>query len=128
MKNFISLIVAIAVGVGVLGYFRGWFGLQNDPNTGKSTIVVDKDKWRKDHAAAKTYLKEKVAGLTKQADSATGDEKANLLKHVEAIGSEITELDKHHDELGAAGEAKLQELHEKLGRILERIQIEKTKK
>ena len=127
MKNFISLIVAIAVGVGVLGYFRGWFGLQNDPNTGKSTIVVDKDKWQKDHAAAKTYLKEKVASLTKQADSATGDEKANLLKQVDAISSEITELDKHHDELGAAGEAKLQELHEKLGRILEKIRVEKTK-
>ena len=128
MKNFFLLIIALAVGVGLLGYMRGWFNLQNDPATGKSTVVVDKEKWKLDEAAAKSYLKEKFAGLKKQAESATGAEKEGLEKQVESIGIEIAELDKHHAELDTASEAKLRELHEKLGRVLEKIQMEKAKK
>ena len=128
MKNFISLIIAIAIGVGVLGYMRGWFTLQNDPTTGKQKIVVDKVKWQADHAAAKDYLKEKVAGLTKKVESATGAEKDTLQKQVDAISNDIVELDKHHAELGTAGEAKLQELHDKLEKILDKIRSEKAPK
>ena len=128
MKNMLGLVIVILLGVGILGYMRGWFNLQNDPTTGKTKLVVDKDKFQKDRKEATTYLTDKknelsksLAGLKKKAEVAKDDEKGGIQKDIDNLTKEIAALEEHHAELTSADETKLEAMQQKLADFLAKI-------
>jgi hypothetical protein len=77
MRGFLVVMVLLAVGVGVLGFYQGWFRLSTDTTDHQSnvTVTVDQDKFQKD----KEKAQEKVHDLGHKAKEKTGDrtEKGN---------------------------------------------------
>jgi predicted negative regulator of RcsB-dependent stress response len=55
MKRLVIVVVLLAAGVVVLGFYQGWFRLSTDNTDQKSsaTITVDQDKFQKDEEKAK---------------------------------------------------------------------------
>lgn len=60
MKNLLTVVVLLLVGIAGLGFYRGWFHLSTN-NTGpkpSATITVDKDKIHADEEEAREKLQE----------------------------------------------------------------------
>jgi predicted negative regulator of RcsB-dependent stress response len=55
MKLLVIVVVLLAAGVVVLGFYQGWFHFSADSTDQKSsaTITVDQDKFQKDEEKAK---------------------------------------------------------------------------
>jgi hypothetical protein len=102
MKKLLMTLVVLAILVGGVGYWRGWFEFKKgDGNDGKTNLTVNKDKFKQDKAAflktagAKlTALKEKLEGMRSKSKDLTGDAKAKADK-------DIRELEKTHGTLDA---------------------------
>ena len=72
MRNLIFLLIVLAIGIGVLGYYQGWFHVGSDhigDNKLEFNVTVDKDKFREDTEKAKqkvTDLKNQAVEKTKE--------------------------------------------------------------
>jgi hypothetical protein len=73
MKTLFAMVVALVIGVVVLGFYRGWFQLSTDTTNPRpnATISVDKDKIHEDEQKTKDNMrrfgqqaKEKVGDRT----------------------------------------------------------------
>ena len=58
MKSFLRVIAVLAIGIAVVGFYRGWFVISTNStdHTTKTTITVDKDKIHSDEELAKEKL------------------------------------------------------------------------
>ncbi len=65
MRQFLFLLVVVVIGLGVVGYYRGWYEVSttHSGDTTNVNIAVDKDKMRQDEQR----LKEKVRGAVDRA-------------------------------------------------------------
>ncbi|MEX1027665.1 MAG: hypothetical protein WD049_06625 [Candidatus Paceibacterota bacterium] len=96
MRRLLLFVVVLAVAVGALGYWRGWFSLTKE---GTVDIQVDADKFKLDKdAISKSFgekvqaTKDKIASLRKKSEGLTSDEKA-------LTQQELNELEAKHDRL-----------------------------
>jgi hypothetical protein len=126
MKSFLVFILVLVVGIGAVGYWRGWFNVTNE---GKVEVQVDKEKFKKDKGDfSKTAgekakaLKDQVAGLWTKSEGLTGDDKT----HAQA---ELGELKKKHDrleqqlkELEDAGQDRFTSIKQDLSKSLEEVE------
>ena len=65
MRKLLVLLLIVAVGVGALGFYRGWFSVEwekKPDGTGQVTGTVDENKIQQDRKAAE----EKVRGIGQQ--------------------------------------------------------------
>jgi hypothetical protein len=69
MRRLFVVLVLLVIGVGVLGWYRGWFTFDWESSNGKGQVTgtVDQDKIRQDRERAA----EKVRDLGNQAATAT---------------------------------------------------------
>lgn len=75
MKTVLAVVVLLVVFIGILGFYRGWFGVSTDNSDQKpsATITVDQNKIQEDEDKAKDKVqefghkaKEATAGLSKK--------------------------------------------------------------
>lgn len=98
-----TLILFLALVVVGVAAWRGWFNVQNNPETGKKEVVVHGDKFKADREA---LMKSTGDAYTKIKDKLTGKEAAKKLAkpaEIETIDKEIEALKK---QLAEAEEAK----------------------
>jgi DNA anti-recombination protein RmuC len=135
MKKFLLFVLVLAVGVGALGYWRGWFSVTKE---GKGDIQVDSAKFDQDRktfsksAGVKAKaLKDGVAGLWKKTESLSGDEKTQAQKELGELQTKHDRLEQQIKELDDAGQDKFdsikQDLEKSLAEVEKKIE-ELTKK
>jgi hypothetical protein len=126
MKNLLFMALVLAVVIGAVGYWRGWF---NVTDHGKVEVQVDKSNFNQDKKAFSKSVGEKASAIKAQVErlwdksnALTGDEKAQTQK-------ELTELKTKHDrlvqqikELDDAGEDKFESIKKDLSRALEDVE------
>jgi len=98
-----TLILILAIVVVGVAWYRGWFTVENNPDTGKKEVKLHNDKFKTDRDAlmkstgeAYTKIKDKLTGKESALKTATKEGK-------DAIDKEIESLKK---QLAAAEEAK----------------------
>ena len=113
MKKLLVVVLVLVVGVGVLGYWRGWFSLTKE---GKVDVQADTAKFKQDKEAfSKTVgekakaMKDKVARLWKQSEGLTGDDKAHAEKELAELEKKQERLEKQLKELDEAGPEQVRE-------------------
>jgi hypothetical protein len=72
MRTLFAVVVALLVGIVVLGFARGWFQFSTDTanQSSSATITVDKDKIHEDEQKAKA----RVQNLGQAANNSVGDQ------------------------------------------------------
>jgi len=123
MKKFLVFVLVLAVAVGALGYWRGWFSMS------KEGVQVNAEKFKEDKAAFSktvgektTALKDKVAGLRKTSEGLTGDEKAKAEKELVELEKKHDRLEKQLQELEQAGPDKFADIKQDLSKRLEEVE------
>ena len=97
-----TLILVLALIVCGVAWYRGWFNVQNNPETGKKELVMhgekfkaDKDAFLKSTGETITKIKDKISGKEAAVKTAKPEDKATLEK-------ELDELKKQRDAIDAA--------------------------
>ena len=113
MKRLLVFILVLAVAVGALGYWRGWFIATDE---GKVGVQVDSAKFKEDKDAfSKTVgekakaMKEQLAGLWKKTEGLTGDDKAHVEKELPELEKRHERLEKQLKELADSGSGPIRE-------------------
>lgn len=124
MKNFLIFVFVLAVAVGALGYWRGWFSVSKED--GKMSVQVHSEKFKQDSAAFSKSVSEKakvmkgqLANLWEKAKGLTGDNKAQVEKELAELEKKQNRLEKQLQELNEAGEDKFETLKQDLSKSLE---------
>ena len=122
MKKVLVVVLVLLVGVGALGYWRGWFSVtkagtvdvQGDP----AKFEQDKEAFSKTVGENTKALKAKIAGLGKNPEGLTDEDK-----------KELAELKKKHErleiqlrELEDAGPEKFESLKKDLSKTLKEVE------
>jgi len=126
MKNFLVIILVLAVAVGALGYWRGWFTVTKD---GKVDVQVDSAKFKKDREAfSKTVgektktLKDQVANLWNKSETLTGDDKVHAQKELGELKTKHDRIEHQLKELEDSGQGKFEDLKQDLTKNLEAVE------
>ena len=94
MKNLLVAVVVIAVAVGALGFYRGWFefGSNKQDDKVQANLNIDVNKFKQDKEAFKKTLsdksrtmKDKLVSLKDKAKGLSGDAKAKAEKEIEML-------------------------------------------
>ncbi len=134
MRNFLVLILVLAVAVGVVGYWRGWYNVSDE---GKVGVQIDSAKFKEDKEVfSKTVgekakgLKEQVANLWKKTEGLTGDEKLNAEKELKDLEKKHERLEAQLKELEDSGQAQFESIKQDLSKTLRDVdkQIEELAK
>lgn len=123
MKNFLVFIVVVAVAIGAVGYYRGWFTVAKED--GREQVQVDKSKFEHDKKAvskkvgeeAKT-LKEKLDHLFEKSKGLTADEQ----KELDELKKKHERLEQQVKTLEESGEDKFQGIKDDLEKSLADVQ------
>ena len=97
-----TLILVLALIVCGVAWYKGWFAVENNPETGKKGIVMHPEKFKTDKDA---FLKSTSETYTKIKDKLTGKEAAVKTATPEAkvvLDKEIEELKRQRDAIDAA--------------------------
>ncbi len=140
MRKLFTFVVLLAVGLAVVGYWRGWYNVTSED--GKLHLGVDAEKFHQDReGVSKTAaeeagaLKEKIAGLLKQTKDLTGPQKAAAEKELAELQQKQARLEKQIQELNQTGKDRFEDikadLSKNLGEVNQKIQelqkkLEKT--
>jgi hypothetical protein len=128
MKAFVAVIVVLAVAVVGVGFWQGWFSFKTTTDSGKSHIdlTVNKDKFKQDKEKLKTEisakfqaLKDKLAGLRKNSEGLTGDEKAKADKEIEELKKKHDAVETHLKNLDEATEDKFEDVKKNINSLFD---------
>jgi chromosome segregation ATPase len=126
MKNLLVLVLVLAVAVGVLGYWRGWFTVTTD---GKVDVQVNPAKFTQDREAfSKTFrakakaTKDEVAGLWTKTERLTGEDKAHAQKELGELNKRHERLEQQLKELEDAGQDRFESIKQDLSKALAEVQ------
>jgi hypothetical protein len=127
MKKLLGFLVLVALVVGGVGYWRGWFVFKKtDDNDGKPNITVNKDKFQEDKAAflkaagAKLKaLKEKLEGKRSQSKELTGEDKAKADREIRELEAKHGTLDAKLKDADKAAEGEFEGAKSELNRALD---------
>jgi hypothetical protein len=125
MKNFLVFVLVLAVAVGALGYWRGWYSVTDE---GKVGVQVDSAKFKEDKDAfSKTVgekakaMKEQVAGLWKKTEGLTGDDKAHVEKELPELEKKHARLEQQLKELADSGQDRFESIKQDLSKTLDEV-------
>ncbi len=125
MKKLLVFILVLAVAVGVLGYWRGWFhfskegpaGVQFDP----AKFKQDKEAFSKAVGAKARAMKNRVAGLWKKSEGLTADDKAHAQKELGELKKKHDRLEQQIKQLDGADPDKFEGIKQDLSKNLEEV-------
>jgi TolA-binding protein len=126
MKKFLVFVLVLAVAVGAVGYWRGWFSVTKD---GKVDVQSDSAKFKKDKDAfsksagekAKA-LKDQVANLWNKSEGLTGDEKAQAQKELGELKTKHDRLEQQIKELEDSGQDRFESIKQDLSKNLDEVE------
>jgi hypothetical protein len=112
VKQLLALLVVAAIALGGVGWYRGWFTVEKNPEgKGRPEITVNKGKIEEDKEAVKKVwaektkaLKERLAALRDKSKDLKGEKKAKADKEIDELTKEHDALDKEQEE-GQKGQA-----------------------
>lgn len=123
MKRLLVFIVIVLIGVGILGYSRGWFDVSKEGG-----VAVDRDKFEKDKTAFNQMVSEKakamkdaISNLWKKSKLSDAD-KASAEKELKELEAKHDRLEAQLKELQQAGEQGFQTLKADLTKALEEVE------
>jgi len=126
MKKLLVVVLVLIVGVGALGYWRGWFTVTKE---GKVELQTDPAKFEQDKkvfskAAGEkaNSLKEQFASLWKKSEGLTGDEKARAQKELGELKEKHDRLEKQIKDLDDAGEDRFEGIKQDLSKNLAEVE------
>jgi DNA anti-recombination protein RmuC len=129
MRRVLVVVLVLVVGVGVLGYWRGWFSFTKEGADGKVQVHFDTAQFNKDKEVfGKTVnekakvMKDQVASLWKKTEGLTGDDKAQAQKELTELNQKHGRLEKQIKELEDAGRDKFESIKEDLSKSLEEVE------
>jgi len=134
MKRLLILILVLAVAVGVLGYWRGWFSVNKEDNS----VQTDPAKFKQDKEAFSQSVGKKAKAMKDEIDSLWTKSEGATTANKGAVQKELGELKQKHErlvqqikELEDAGQDRFvsikKDLEETLAAVDEKIK-ELTKK
>lgn len=115
MKRLLVFLVIVAVGVGILGYSRGWFGMTKEGN-----VAVDREQFEKDKTAFNKMISEKARSIKESVSNwwkksnLSGADKASAQKELDELQKKHDSLEAQLKELEEAGEQKFEKLRQSL--------------
>ena len=90
--SLLPLILVLVIAIAGLAWYKGWFTVDKDPETGKTKINLHADAFKKDKEAfvkttseAYNKVKDKLTGKEASSKTATKEEKANVDKEIEVL-------------------------------------------
>lgn len=131
MKRLLVFIVIVLIGVGILGYSRGWFDVTKEGN-----VSVDRDKFEKDKTAFNQMVSEKAKAVKEtlgnlwKKTGASAD-KTGVEKELKELETKHNRLEAQLKDLQEAGEQRFETLKADLTKELEEVErrtAELTKK
>ncbi len=135
MKQLLVVVLVLAVAVGGLGYWRGWFSVTDEGkvevHTDPTKFKHDRDTFSKTVSEKAKAMKDQVAKLWTKTEGMSGDEKARAQKELDELNKQHARLEQQIKDLDNAGEDKFdnikQDLSKSLGEVEKKIE-ELTKK
>lgn len=107
--SLLPLILVLVIAIAGLAWYKGWFTVDKDPETGKTKINMHADAFKKDKDAFLkstgefyTKTKDKLAGLVTKAKDAKPEDKAGLDKEIEALKKKLADLEETKKKAEAA--------------------------
>lgn len=98
--SLLPLILVLVIAIAGLAWYKGWFTVDKDPETGKTKINMHADAFKKDKeafmkSAGEAYNKgkDKLADLMGKAKDAKPDVKANLDKEIDDLKKKLANLE-----------------------------------
>jgi chromosome segregation ATPase len=126
MRNLLIFVVVLAIAVGALGYWRGWFSVTND---GKVDVQVnpskfkqDKDDFSKTIGEKAKEAKAKLANLWKKTEGLKGDDKAQAEKELSDLEKKHDRLEKQIKDLEDSGQDKFESIKQDLSKSLDEVE------
>ena len=126
MKKLLVVVLLLAVAIGALGYWRGWFSVTKE---GQVDVQVDPAKFKKDKETfSKTAgekakaIKAQVASLWEKSKGLTGKDKAHAEKELAELTTKHDRLEEQIKELEDSGEDKFESLKQDLSKSLEEVE------
>jgi chromosome segregation ATPase len=125
MRNLIIFILLVAVAIGGVGYWRGWFTVDKEGGGGHEKVNVNQAKFDQDKKAfSKTVsedagkLKSKIENLFEKAKGLTGDEKVKMQKELDDLMTKHDRLQQQIKKLDDVGEDKFKDIEADLKKDL----------
>jgi chromosome segregation ATPase len=123
MQKLLIFVLVLAVAIGGLGYWRGWFSVS------RAGAQVDAEKFKQDKADfSKTVrekakaMKEQVATLGKKSEGLTGGDKVHAQKELGELNEKHDRLEQQIKELEATGQDKFESIKEDLSKNLKEVE------
>jgi predicted metal-dependent phosphoesterase TrpH len=133
VKNLLIFVVVLAVAIGGLGYWRGWFSVSQEDK-----VQVDPAKFKQDKEAfSKTAgekakaMKDQVASLWQKSEGLTDAEKASAQTELRELQKKHDRLEQQIKELDEAGQDRFESIKQDLSKNLKEVEEkikESTKK
>ncbi len=125
MKKLFVVVLVLVAAAAVLGYKQGWLSFTKD---GKVDVQVDVEKFKKDKEDfSKTFgekvksAKDKLANLSKESDSLSGDDKTHAQKELSELKEKHEKLVSQIKRLDDAGADKFEDIKNDLSKALEDV-------
>ena len=123
MFTVILILALITVGV---AWYKGWFTVEENKETGKKAVVMHPEKFKADKdaavktvGAAYTTIKDKLTGKETAAKTAKPEDKATIDKEIEALKKQLAELETNKKQAEeAADAAALSKVDESVKKLL----------
>ena len=128
MKNFLAAVVLLALAVGAVGTWRGWFEFSGRNENGKpqasvtvnmATFEQDRDALSKKLAEQAELLKTKTAGLREKAKNLSGDAKKKVEEQIERFTKNHESLEGKAKEIESATKDKFEAIKDSGHKALE---------
>lgn len=126
--SLLPLILVLIIAIAGLAWYKGWFTVEKNPETGKNEVKLHGDKFKSDKDAFLkttgeyyTKAKDKLAGLVTKSKDAKPEDKANLDKEIEALKKQLADLEEARKKAEAATDDEvLKGLNDSVKKLLEK--------
>ncbi|MFT3883071.1 MAG: hypothetical protein QM703_25895 [Gemmatales bacterium] len=107
--SLLPLILVLVIAIAGLAWYKGWFTVDKDPETGKTKVNLHADAFKKDKdaflkSAGEAYDKgkDKLASMMGKAKDAKPEDKANIDKEIDALKKQLAGLEEAKKKAEAA--------------------------
>lgn len=126
--SLLPLILVLVIAIAGLAWYKGWFTVEKNPETGKSEVKLHGDKFKTDKDAFLkstgefyTKTKDKLASMMTKAKDAKPEDKASIDKEIDDLKKKLSALEEAKKKAEAAtDESGLKGLDESVKKLLDK--------
>jgi chromosome segregation ATPase len=130
MKQLLVVVLVLAVAVGAVGYWRGWFSVTKEGKVDPTKFQQDKEAFSKTVSEKAKALKVQVTSLWKKSEGLTGEDKAQAEKELAELEKKHERIERQIKDLEGAGQDRFESIKQDLEKSLEDVEkkIEELRK